>query len=127
MPNTMVRVGSIKVIDLDVILACSKVVQHERLSIALNVSWVRNCLLPIIILTGVEITLVSLRVVLLSFALTVLSLWPKSCGVLVALDHNILFNWVGESNKGMGLASTFVNTMRSFDRANFPISGVRNS
>merc|ERR1712166_1179919 len=27
----------------------------------------------------------------------------------------------------MGLASTFVNTVRSFDRANFPISCVRNS
>lgn len=70
--------------------------------------------------------MVVLREIFLAVALFVVHVWPKSLGVLIALDHDILVHWVVESNKLMFLMRRFVNTVDSFDGANLPWLNVSN-
>lgn len=63
---------------------------------------------------------------MLAVALFVIHVWPKSIGVLIALDHDILVHWVGHSNKFVLLVRRFVNAVGSFDFALLPWINMSN-
>lgn len=67
-----------------------------------------------------------LRPVVLALTGVIMGVWPKSLGELVALNHDVLPDWVCESNPFMSLMGTFVSVSIPFDRLNLPWSGVSN-